>query len=41
MIIGLFGYSTAQHAGGGSNSVQHMTGLPCQLNVPTSRRKRP
>ena len=27
MIIDLFGYDTAQHAGGGSNSVQHVTGL--------------
>ncbi len=41
MILGLFGYSTAQHAGGGSNSVQRVTGLPFQWYVPTSRRKRP
>ena len=27
MILGLFGYDTAQHAGGGSNGVQHVTGL--------------
>jgi len=27
MILGLFGYNTAQHAGGGSNGVQYMTGF--------------